>query len=133
VLWMLDTDSLSDFINRPEGRVSQGLKRIGSENVCVSIVTAAEVLFGAERKGSENLLQRIERALGSVEVLPFASPGERHYARIRTRLANAGTPIGANDLWIAAHALTIDATLVTGNTREFARVPGLRLENWLAG
>jgi tRNA(fMet)-specific endonuclease VapC len=130
---MLDTDTLSDQVNNPDGRVTRKLREVGADQTCVSIVIAAEMRFGALRKGSAKLAARIETALTGIDVLPLDAPVDQHYADIRAALARAGTPIGPNDLWIAAHARSAGCTLVTGNTREFTRVPGLSIENWLAG
>ena len=93
---------------------------------------ACELRFGARRKGSDLLTLRVEQLLDTLAVLPLDSPADRHYADIRAALEGAGTPIGGHDLFIAAHARSRDMTLVTHNTREFARVPGLRVEDWLA-
>jgi tRNA(fMet)-specific endonuclease VapC len=66
-----------------------------------------------------------------MDTLPFDSPADEYYGSIRARLETAGTPIGGNDLLIAAQALALDLTLVTGNDKEFSRIEGLRVENWL--
>ena len=83
------------------------------------------------KKQSEQLAQRIEAILGVLPVLQLGQPADHHYAHVRHYLEAAGRPIGANDLFIAAHALALDLTLVTANIREFSRVPNLRVENWL--
>jgi tRNA(fMet)-specific endonuclease VapC len=133
VRWMLDTDTLSHHVNRSDGKVSQMLRQVGADRVCISIITAGEMRFGAVRKDASKLLARIEVALHAVDVLAIEPPADRHYAEIRSDLARKGTPIGPNDLWIAAHARATGCILVTGNTREFSRVPGLTVENWLDG
>lgn len=130
--WMLDTNTLSDLIRNPTGAMLQRLSGIESGAVCTSIVVACELRFGAKRKGSETLSERVEQLLASLTVLPLDEPADQHYADLRLTLERAGTPIGNNDLFIAAHARSRDMTLVTHNTREFARVPGLRVEDWLA-
>ncbi len=81
--------------------------------------------------GSPRLVEQLERILNMLPILPLEPPLEQHYATIRTHLEQAGTPIGPNDLLIAAHALSLNLTLVTANIREFQRVPTLRVENWL--
>ena len=129
--WMLDTNTLSDLIRNPRGLVRDRLAATAPDDVCTSIVVACELRFGAHRKGSEVLSQRVEQMLDTLTVLAFDPPADRHYAEIRAALERAGTPIGSHDLFIAAHARSRDVTLVTHNTREFSRVPGLRLEDWI--
>lgn len=128
--WMLDTNTLSDLIRSPRGPVIQRLGSIEPAAICTSIVVACELRFGARRKSSDTLTQRVEQLLASLTVLPLDERADQHYADIRTALERAGTPIGNHDLFIAAHARSRDMTLVTHNTREFERVPGLRVEDW---
>jgi tRNA(fMet)-specific endonuclease VapC len=104
---------------------------VGEGSVCTSIIVACELRFGAVKSGSSRLIQQLERIFEVLPVLPLKLPIDEHYASIRTTLEQAGTPIGPNDLLIAAHALALDLTLITANTREFERVPTLRLDNWL--
>lgn len=92
---------------------------------------ACELQFGAAKSGSPRLVQQLERILNVLPILPLEPPVEQHYAVIHTHLEQAGTPISPNDLLIAAHALSLNLTLVTANTREFGRVPALSVENWL--
>lgn len=129
--WMLDTNTLSDLIRNPRGVLAQRLSSIEADALCTSIVVACELRFGAARKGSDTLTQRVEQLLAALPVLPLDEPADQHYADIRTSLERAGTTIGNHDLFIAAHARSRDLTLVTHNTREFVRVPGLRVEDWL--
>lgn len=130
--WMLDTHALSDLIRNPRGALMQRLAATEPDAICTSIVVACELRFGAHKKGSEALTQRVEQLLDTLAVLPLDSPADQHYADIRATLERAGTPIGSHNLFIAAHARSRGMTLVTHNTREFARVPGLRVEDWLA-
>lgn len=129
--WMLDTNTLSDLIRNPQGPLVQRLSATEPDAVCTSIVVACELRFGARRKGSAALTQRVEQLLGTLAVLPLDEPADQHYADIRTALERAGTPIGGHDLFIAAHARSRGLTLVTHNLREFERVPGLQVEDWL--
>jgi tRNA(fMet)-specific endonuclease VapC len=129
--WMLDTNTLSDLIRNPRGALVQRLSSIEPDAVATSIVVACELRFGARRKGSDALTSRVEQLLGALTVLPFDEPADQHYADIRTALERAGTPIGSHDLFIAAHARSRGMTLVTHNTREFERVPGLSVEDWM--
>jgi tRNA(fMet)-specific endonuclease VapC len=129
--YLLDTNVLSDFIRNPRGPVSERLAAVGEATVCTSIVVACELRYGAAKKGSPRLAERVDEVLGSLEVLPLDRGADRHYAEIRDHLARAGQPIAPNDLLIAAHALALELTLVTHNAGEFARVPGLAVEDWL--
>jgi tRNA(fMet)-specific endonuclease VapC len=130
--YLLDTSILSDLIRRPAGRIRDRIADLGEERICTSIVVACELRFGAAKKASPRLSAQLEAVLGAIEILPLDEPADRRYAEIRLALEQAGTPIGAHDLLIAAHALALDRTLVTANEAEFRRVPGLRVENWLA-
>lgn len=130
--YLLDTNSISDLIRHPGGKVARRFAVVGEPVVCTSIVVACELRFGAAKKGSSELSIRIDQLLASFNVLPLDREADRHYAEIRTYLSRTGQPIGSNDLLIAAHTLALDLTLVTDNVDEFARVPGLSLENWLA-
>ena len=129
--WMLDTNALSDLIRNPAGPVAQRLAALAGDLPCTSIVVACELRFGALRKGSAVLTGRVEQLLAALPVLPFDAPADAHCADIRAALERAGTPIGGNDLLIAAHARSKGLTLVTRNLREFERVPGLQTANWL--
>jgi tRNA(fMet)-specific endonuclease VapC len=129
--YLLDTNIVLDLIRNPSGVVHDCIARVGEETVCVSIVVAAELRFGARKRNSAKLTERVEAILDSIAVLPFEAPVDLHYADIRGILESAGDPIGPNDLLIAAHARTLDLTVVTANFTEFSRVPGLRVENWL--
>jgi tRNA(fMet)-specific endonuclease VapC len=130
-LWMLDTNALSELIRNPAGPLTQRVARVGTDRICTSVVVACELHFGARRRGSATLTARVEQLLEAMAVLPFDVPADEHYADIRADLERVGTPIGSNDLLIAAHARSLRLTLVTHNVREFARVPGLSVEDWL--
>lgn len=130
--WMLDTNVLSELIRNPGGPLVQRLAGEAPEAVCTSIIVACELRFGARRKGSAALTHRVEQLLTALAVLPFDEPADEHYADLRASLERAGTPIGSHDLFIAAHARSRGLTLVTHNLREFSRVPGLKVEDWLS-
>ncbi|WP_372859810.1 type II toxin-antitoxin system VapC family toxin [Sphingobium lactosutens] len=102
-----------------------------TETIVTSIIVASELRFGAERRGPERLTAQLEGILKRLPVLPLEDDADRHYGALRAELERQGKPIGGNNMFIAAHALALDATLVTDNVREFERVPGLRVENWL--
>jgi tRNA(fMet)-specific endonuclease VapC len=130
-LWMLDTNALSELIRNPAGPLTQRVARVGTDRICTSVVVACELHFGARRRGSATLTARVEQLLEAMAVLPFDVPADEHYADIRADPERVGTPIGSHDLLIAAHARSLRLTLVTHNVREFARVPGLSVEDWL--
>jgi tRNA(fMet)-specific endonuclease VapC len=129
--YLLDTNIVSDLIRNPQGKAAQRIRKVGEAKVCTSIIVAAELQYGALKKGSSQLSSQMELVLGALEVMPFESPADKIYGSIRTQLEQAGQPIGANDLLIAAQALALDCTIVTDNDREFARIGGLSRENWL--
>ncbi len=129
--FLLDTNVLSLLIRDPRGSVAQRLTTVGDSQVFTSVVVASELRFGARKTGSAVLIDRIEQLLEHIEVAPLEIGVDRIYADIRHNLESGGRMIGANDLFIAAHALEQDATLVTDNVEEFQRVPGLLVENWV--
>ena len=129
---MLDTNIVSDLIRNPQGRAARQIVNVGEDNVCTSIIVAAELRYGCAKSGSKRLLKAIEDLLAEINVLPFDVPADAEYGGIRSMLEAAGKPIGGNDLLIAAHAYTMGATIVTANTAEFKRIPSLNVENWLA-
>ncbi|NEX21315.1 type II toxin-antitoxin system VapC family toxin [Thiorhodococcus mannitoliphagus] len=129
--YLLDTNILSALIREPQGAVATLLSRRGHDRMCTSLIVAAELRFGALKRGSPVLLDKVSDLLASMPVLPLEAGVDEAYARVRLALEQAGTPIGPNDLLIAAHALDQDLTLVTDNAAEFSRVPALRVENWL--
>ena len=130
--YLLDSNSVSDLIRHPGGKVARRFAVVGEPVVCTSIIVACELRFGAAKKGSSELSIRIDQLLASFNVLPLDRKLDRHYAEIRAHLSRKGQPIGSNDLLIAAHTLALDLILVTANVDEFSRVPGLLIENWLA-
>lgn len=130
--YLLDTNILTDLIRNPGGRVTEHIAKVGETNVCTSIIVACELRFGARKKNAPLLTARIERLLQAIEVLPLDGDIDRAYAEVRAMLEALGRPSGANDLFIAAHAVNEDCILVTNNESEFVHVAGLVVENWLA-
>lgn len=128
---MLDTNVVSEVMKNPEGKVAARLVRQPTGTACLSIVTAAELRFVARKARSDRIWNKITDFTALIPVLPFGHPAEELYAEIRAGLEAAGRPIGPNDIFIAAHALSLGLTLVTANIGEFSRVPGLKVENWL--
>jgi tRNA(fMet)-specific endonuclease VapC len=129
--YLLDTNIVSDLVRNPHGPVTQHIRRVGEGQVCTSIIVAAELRYGAAKKGSAPLSAQLAAVLDALEVLPFATPADLIYGSLRTRLEQKGKPIGANDLLIAAHVIALGHVLVTNNEREFARIDHLKYENWL--
>jgi len=129
--YLLDTNILSDLVRNPQGVVAAQIARMGEETACTSIIVAVEFRYGAIKSGSAKLAERVDLILSALEILPLEIPVDHQYASLRHHLSYQGTPVGPNDLLIAAHALVNDLTVVTANVGEFSRVPGLRVENWL--
>jgi len=129
-VFLLDTNIISDFVRRPRGAAAGRLATVHPDEIVTSIVVAAELRFGVARTANARLEQAVEGILSRIEVLPFESPADVVYGKLRERLERSGTPLAANDLLIAAHALTLGCTLVTGDAA-FRHVPDLRVENWL--
>ena len=129
--YMLDTDTGSYIMKRSNDAVLKRLQQVPVGDVCISVITKSELLFGVERSPRR---QQNEVALNAflryVEVLDFPDEASLHYAKIRADLKTLGTMIGANDLFIAAHARSLGLMLVTNNTREFGGVRDLAIENW---
>jgi len=129
--YLLDTNIVSDLVRNPQGKVAQHIRKVGEAQVCTSIIVAAELRYGATKKGSPRLSAQLEAVLGALEVLPFEVSADAAYGLLRTRLDQVGRPIGANDLLIAAQTLSLGYTIVSDNEKEFAHVADLRRENWL--
>ena len=133
-IYLLDTNIISHMMVNADGIAAQHaqvrLKNAEPCQMCTSIVVQCELLYGLTKKPSQRLQTAFDIQMNNRLVLPLDEAVTQHYARIRTHLERLGTPIGPNDTLIAAHALALDATLVSGDA-EFRRVPGLRVENWL--
>ena len=130
--YLLDTNIISDLIKNPHGKAAKQIVKHGEENICTSLIVAAELRYGCAKSGSARLSKAVEDLLAEIDTLPFEAPSDVEYGRIRAELEAAGKPIGGNDLLIAAHACATGATIVTANASEFRRVRGLKVENWLA-
>lgn len=129
--YLLDTNIVSDLVRNPHGKVVQHIRRVGEMNVSTSIIVAAELRYGATKKGSARLTAQLEAVLSALDIAPFESPVDVIYGQIRNQLESAGQSIGGNDLLIAAHAIALGCTIVTDNEREFSRIAQLSCENWL--
>ena len=130
ISYMLDTNICIYIINARPPAVLERFRRERLGSIVISSVTAAELAFGVAKSGSARNREALEMFLAPLEVLPFDASAIWHYGDLRAALERRGEPIGALDTMIAAHAMASNTILVTNNTREFARVAGLRLENW---
>ncbi len=130
--YLLDTNIVSDLARRPHGRAHQSYSLRRPATLRTSIIVACEIEFGLQRSGSRRLRNQVELILATLDILPIDDPVKQHCGDIRVQLARQGRPISGNDLLIAAHARSLGLTLVTHKLREFARVPGLAVEDWLA-
>jgi len=132
IRYLLDTNILVYLANRRSEAVAARFARLHPGEVAMSCITFGELLYGAEKSTRRNeVLRTLERLAERVRVLPLERSVSGEYGRLRASLEAKGIPMGNNDLWIASHALATRLTLVTNNEREFARVPALKLENWV--
>lgn len=129
--FLLDTNIVSDLVRNPGGRAAGCIALIGEAMICTSIIVAAELRYGAAKKNSRRLTMQLETVLDALAVLPFEAPADAIYGELRASLERTGRLIGPNDLLIAAQATALGLTVVTDNEREFSRVGGLPIENWL--
>lgn len=130
---MLDTEICSFVVKRANEKLLRRLRRTPVEDVCISVITKAELLYGVDISPRPKADEAAVAAfLTHVAVLDFPDEAALHYATIRGHLKRSGRIIGANDLLIAAHARAFSLTLVINNAREFGRVPQLKVENWAA-
>ena len=129
--YLHDTNVVLDLIRNPQGVVAARVREVGEAQVRTSIIVAPELRYGAMKKGSSRLAAQLEAILGVLDVLPFEAPADAAYGLIRTRLEQAGRPIGGNDLLTAAQAIALGHIIVTDNEAEFARIGSLACANWL--
>lgn len=129
--FLLDTNTCIYIINRRPAKVFDHFAGLKHGEIAISSITGAELSFGVAKSGSQRNRAALDKFFAPLEILPFDERAMREYGPLRNHLESAGTPIGSLDLLIAAHALSLESTLVTNNAREFQRVPGLAIENWL--
>ena len=128
---MLDTNICIYVINKRDHGVLARFEEHAAR-ICISSITYAELCYGVVNSARiEHNTRELEAFRLDLEIVPFGEEAGMHYAEIRRALRRRGTPIGANDLLLAAHARSLDAMLVTNNRSEFDRVPELRVENWV--
>lgn len=135
MMYLLDTNIVSYFLRGASPSLNQRILDSAPEVLAISIISAGELRYGLSRlrpsRRAAQLALQLDALLTAVSVLALPPEAAQHYGTTRSQLEAVGTPIGGNDLWIAAHALSQDLTLVTNNTRDFERVPGLKLVNWV--
>jgi tRNA(fMet)-specific endonuclease VapC len=133
--YMLDTNIVSYLLRGQFASLEQRILNTDYDQVCISVISAGELTYGfAKAKPSRRLASmqaKLTTFLQAILTRPLSAGVAEHYGKIRSTLEKKGTPIGGNDLWLAAHALEQNLVLVTNNTREFERVDGLKLENWV--
>ena len=127
---LLDTNTCIYIINNRPPNVLERFSKYKAGEVGISSIAASELAYGVAKSGSVRNRKALEMFLAPLQILPFDSQCLWFYADLRASLEKQGLTIGAMDTLIAAHALSIDGTLVTNNLKEFARVPKLKLENW---
>ena len=128
--YLLDTDT---FVYIRRGRPALAQRRFDQlrpGEAVISVISLGELIYGIEKKSEPAAMQRLEELTQIISVLPLHAEAASIYGAIRAQLSERGEMIGANDLWIAAHALALNLNLVTNNEREFRRVPDLKIENW---
>lgn len=130
ISYMLDTNICIYIINARPPAVLARFRKEHLGSIGISSVTAAELAFGVAKSGSARNHEALEMFMATLEIMPFDASTIWHYGELRAELERRGQPIGALDTMIAAHALAANTILVTNNTREFVRVPALRLQNW---
>lgn len=128
--YLLDTNILSILARDPRGRIQDVIATKPAASLCTSIVVSCEIRFGFHAGAPERVRRQMEVIMGSLEILPLQPPMDEHYGEIRAHLRSIGQLIGSNDLLIAAQARSLGLVVVTNNTREFSRVPGLLVEDW---
>lgn len=129
---LLDTNIISYLARDPKGSVARRVATHAPADLLTSVIVVGEIAYGFQRQPSPKLESQVGEVLRGIQIIDIDQATATIYGSIRAELQRLGTPIGANDLWIAAHALALSASLVTANEREFTRVPGLRIENWTA-
>ena len=129
---MLDTDTCAFILRRTSDTLLVRIQEVPLRQQAMSVVTYAELLYGVQlsskKKANQDAVDLLSRHLA---ILDWSSDAAQHYAEIRADLKKKGAMVGANDLMIAAHARSVDATVVTNNTKDFGRVKGLKIENWM--
>lgn len=130
--YLLDTNICSYVLKNRPLLVKQKFDEVGAERLCISSVVLAELYYGAARHPKSVIIRKeIDDFVSRLLVIAWDEQAANHYGAIRAALEKAGTPVGAMDMLIAAHARSMGATLVTNNQREFERIDGLAVQNWV--
>jgi tRNA(fMet)-specific endonuclease VapC len=129
--YLLDTNIIAALAKNPSGPVSGKISDVGQDAICTSIIVACEIHYGLLKKESHKLTAQMTAIMHAIDVVDLPKEVDSNYGDIRLHLERQGQPIGPNDLLIAAHARAAGLAIVTGNDREFKRVPDLKVENWL--
>lgn len=131
-MYMLDTNICIYLIKKRPPTVLERFQQISSQEICLSIITLAELQYGVEKSASKQLNQTIiDDFVSRLQVLSWDRLAVKYYGKIRANLEKKGTPIGLMDLMIASHCLSLNYTLITNNIKEFERIPELKIENWV--
>ena len=133
ILYMLDTNICIYIIKQKPANVINRFKQLRISSIAISSITLSELEYGVMKssKPDQNQLA-LSQFVAPLEILPYGDDAAQHYGNLRAHLEKQGTPIGSLDTLIAAHALSVNCTLVTNNEKEFARAPGLQIENWIS-
>ena len=132
MIYLLDTNTCIYFLNRSSERIISQFKRLSPSEIKLPSITVAELFYGAEKSKAKKKNQAIvENFVSTFEIMPFDEKSCKIYAQIRASLEKSGIPIGPMDLLIASICLANNFVLVTNNIKEFGRIKGLKLENWL--
>ena len=131
-MYMLDTDICIFITRKSEPSLLERIESVPLEQQCISVVTLAELLYGVQVSSKKKANQEVVDLFAQhIEVLEWTPDAAKHYAEIRAGLKKKGQQLGSNNLLIAAHARSIGAVIVTNNVKDFGRVKGLKLENWM--
>jgi tRNA(fMet)-specific endonuclease VapC len=132
LIYLLDTNIVSYLVKAQDFRLIDKFEQAAkTASIGISSITSAEIYYGVKKKNSPKLSSAVEAFLSPLRIFEFDQLASANYGDVRTALENKGTLIGSYDMLIAAHALSLNATLITNNVREFARVSGLNVENWV--
>ena len=129
MIYLLDTDTVS-LVVRKNSSVINNLIKHENDEICISVITYAEICYGLEKKGSDRLYNEVTAIIGKLAIVDFDSSQSELYGRIRLQLEKSGTPLGDMDMLIAASALSVKAILVSHNKKHFSRIKGLKVEDW---
>jgi len=132
MIYLLDTNTCIYFLNKSSEKIISQFKRFSPSEINLPSITVAELFYGAEKsKAKKKNWAIVENFVSTFEIVPFDEKSCEIYARIRASLEKSGVPIGPMDLLIASISLSNNSILVTNNTKEFRRIKGLKLENWV--